>query len=80
MVLWAYHLILEDIFGLKKHLFLSSKTHNPLGQVRSKIRRRGIFGFLPGIVRVTQLMNSENILFNNLDRTFQKQLCNIFPN
>ena len=48
--------------------------------VNFALRRRGIFGFQPGIFPVTQLMNYENILFSNLDRTFQKQFCDSSPN
>ena len=33
---------------------------------------RGIFGFQPGIFRVTQFMNYESIWLSNLDRIFQK--------
>ena len=46
----------------------------------SWIRKRGQFGFQPGVFRVTQLMNCENILFINLDRAFKKQFCNSFQN
>ena len=35
--------------------------------LRSKIWRRGIFGFQPEIFRVMQLMNYERILVSNLD-------------
>ena len=45
---------------------------------KSKIRRRGIFGFKPGIFRVMQLMIDDNILFSILNRTLQKQFCVCF--
>ena len=46
----------------------------------TKTRRRGIFGFQPGIFGVTQLIVNENILFSDLERTFQKQFCVSFQN
>ena len=46
----------------------------------SKIMRRGIFKFQTGTFRVAQLLNYDNILFCNLDRTFQKQCCVSFSN
>ena len=47
---------------------------------RSCIRRRGSFGYQPGIFCVTQLMNNENMLFSNLNSTFQNQFCVSFKN
>ena len=41
----------------------------------SWIRKRGPFRHLPGFFHVTQLMNYKDILFPNLDSTFQIQFC-----
>ena len=42
---------------------------------KSWVKKQWKYGFKPENNCVTQLMNYENILFNNLDRTFQKQFC-----
>ena len=87
-ILYHYNIILKSTRGnIQKNRIFESQTQLwPLccfiflvkpseEQVR---RRRGIFGFQPGIFHVTQLMNYENILFSNIDSTFKNSFASAF--